>query len=449
MGSARTRESLWAVGLATLVLTSDVTAMAAALPTIETSLNTDLSTVQWVMNAYLIAFGTSIVTGGWLADRLGRRTVLMAGLAGFALFALIGGAAQSVEWLIAARAFQGLAAGLIWPAVLGLAFGSVTADRRVVAVGLMLGLAGLGEAIGPLAGGAVADAGAWRLILLAKPLLAGIALLACARGLEPETRSDGSRIDVRGVATMSVGLFALLYALDEGVSLGWGSAEIVAALIVAVVALAAFPLIERRRADPLIPRELLARREVRAAAVLMATTAPLFFVALLYVPQVLSKSVGLSPLETGAGMLPMQVTFALVAPLCGAIAARVGLKLPHASGLAVMALSAALFAVAGAATEYTALLPAMLLYGIGVGLAYPAVTALMMSAFGEARASLGAGALFMVELVIGGLASAAATTIVLSAVSGETGLEVAYGGVGALAAIGAIVAALESPGRDG
>ena len=435
------------VAAATLVLTSDVTAMAVALPTIQTDLGTDLTSAQWVMNAYLIAFGMSIVTGGWLADRLGARRTLIAGLAGFAVFAFIGGLAPSVWALIPARALQGFAAGLIWPSVLALAFRGVGADRRVLAVGIALGAAGVGEAIGPLLGGLVTDGLSWRWILLAKPAVAAIAIAICARALADDRGRERLRVDVLGIALLSLALFALLYALDEAVALGWGSARILGALGIAAAAAAGFAVHERRAERPLFPREVRREPGLRDGALLMAATAPFFFVALLYVPQLLATYLDYSPLESGVAMLPMQVSFAIVAPLCGVAASRLGLKAPHVLGLFVMAASAAIFATFGSGDGYGTLLPAMLLYGVGVGLAYPAVTALVMMALGTARAGLAAGSVFMVELVTGGLAVAVATTLVATADDFLAGLRAVMLGVAVLAVAGALVALRVSPGR--
>lgn len=437
---------LAAVAAATIVLTSDVTAMSVALPTIETDLETDLTSAQWVMNAYLIAFGLSIVTGGWLADRLGARRTLIAGLAGFGLFALLGGLAPSVWTLVPARALQGLAAGLIWPSVLALAFRGAPADRRVLAVGVALGAAGVGEAVGPLVGGLVTDGLSWRWILLVKPVAAAIAIAICVAQLEPEARRGRVEVDRTGIALLSVSLFALLYALDEAVTLGWGSPRIVGALALSALAGAAFASHERRARSPLLPPEVLRAPRVREGALLMAATAPFFFVALLYVPQLLSGYLGYTPLKTGLAMLPMQVTFAIAAPLCGLAAARFGLKGPHVCGLLVMATSALLFSRFGAGDGYGTLLPAMLLYGVGVGLAYPAVTALVMEALGAPRAGLGAGSVFMVELVAGGLAVAVATTAVASADDFLGALQLVMLAVAVVALAGAALALRVSPG---
>lgn len=408
----RQRGVLIAVVASTLVLTSDVTAMGVALPRVERVFETSLVTAQWVMNAYLLAFGMSIVTGGWMSDQLGRRRVLTAGLAVFGGFAFLGGLAPSIGVLIPLRAVQGVGAGLIWPAVVGLAFTSVAPGRRLVAVGLALGAAGLGEALGPLAGGVVSDDLSWRWILLAKPALAGVAL-ACVRLLPPDppSRAPG-RVDRAGIATLSFAVLALLYALDEVVGLGLGSPKILGALVAAAALLGAFVVIERQVSDRLLPREVMGDRRFLGAGLLMATTAPLFFVALLYVPQLLQKFLGFGVLETGVAMLPMQLVFALSAPVAGLLATRVGLKLPHAVGLALMAGSGAAFALFDPAGGYAGLLPGMALYGIGVGLAYPAVTALALTALDRARAGLAAGMLFMVELVTGAVMTAVATTVV-------------------------------------
>lgn len=403
-----------ALAAATLVLTSDVTAMSVALPVVESDLGTELTTVQWVINAYLLAFGVSIVTGGWLADRLGRRRILVFGLVAFSAAALLGGLAPSVQTLIAARALQGVGAGLIWPAVLGAAYAAAAPRRRIAVIGLALGAAGVGEALGPLVGGWLASDLSWRWILLAKPVLGAVAVAACLVGLGRDRPGSRHRVDFPGLLALSGAAVGLMVALDEAADSGWGSPLVLGWLTAAAALAAAFVAIERRVADPLLPPEALRTEGLLGALLLMLTTAPMFFVGLMYVPQILEKQLGFGSLETGVAMLPMQLVFAAVAPLTGLVAVRVGLKAPHVAGLVAMAASGLAFALFGPGDGYGELLGAMALYGVGVGLAYPAVTALAMTGLPAARASLSAGVLFMFELIAGALMTALATHLVAS-----------------------------------
>jgi MFS family permease len=222
---------------------------------------------------------------------------------------------------------------------------------------------------------------------------------------------------------------------------------VIASLVVSALSLVCFVVIESRRTEPLVPRDVMRNPSVRAGVLLMVTTAPCFFVSLLYVPQVLAKVLGYGPLKTGLAMLPMQLVFTAVAPLCGLIAARVGLKAPHTAGLLLLSATGVAFASYGG-HGYAGLLPAMILYGLGVGLAYPAVTALIMLGLGVDRAALAVGILFTVELVTGGLATAMATTAVGTSADLVHQLRPVYGAVAVLAFLGALLALAVSPGRQ-
>jgi MFS family permease len=216
--------ALAAMAAAVFVIANDVTALSVALPDMEREFDADVSTVQWVINAYALVFGVLIVTGGRLADLLGRRRVFFVGTAVFAAFSLLG--AQSAEWLIGARALMGIGGAMIWPAVLGMTYSILPEGRRALAGALILGSAGFGNAAGPLIGGAL-TAIDWRLILLLNLPIAGFAALITWRAVPESTGADAERrIDYAGVATLSLGLVALLLALDQVTEWGWGDPRI-------------------------------------------------------------------------------------------------------------------------------------------------------------------------------------------------------------------------------
>ncbi len=182
--------ALGAMAISVFVIANDVTALSVALPEIEKEFDTDVSTVQWVINAYALVFGVLIVTGGRLADMLGRRRMFFIGAAIFAAFSLLAGAAQDELWLIACRALMGVGGALMWPAVLGMTFDILPEDKAGLAGGLILGAAGFGNAAGPLLGGVLTDALSWRWILFVNVPIAALRLLRdlAQRAREPRRR---------------------------------------------------------------------------------------------------------------------------------------------------------------------------------------------------------------------------------------------------------------------
>src|SRR5688572_17762657 len=164
------------MAISVFVIANDVTALSVALPQIESDFDADVSTVQWVINAYALVFGVLIVTGGRLADMLGRRRVFFIGSAIFAAFSVLGGAAQDEYWLVACRALMGIGGAMMWPAVLGMTYDLLPEDKAAMAGALIIGSAGFGNAAGPLLGGVLTDALSWRWILFAN---VPIAALAC------------------------------------------------------------------------------------------------------------------------------------------------------------------------------------------------------------------------------------------------------------------------------
>jgi MFS family permease len=258
--------ALVAMALAVFVVANDVTALSVALPAIESDLDADVGTAQWVISAYALIFGVLIVPGGRLADLVGRRRVFFAGAAIFATFSVLGGLAPDAWVLIACRALMGIGGALMWPATLGMTY-SILPTRAALAGGLIIGAAGFGNAAGPLIGGALTDALSWRWILFLNLPIAAVACLVTWRAV-PESRGDEveRRFDYLGVATLSSGLIALLIALDEVDTYGWGSPGILALLAGCAVALAVFVLHERRAGRwALVPRDVISNRPFAAA----------------------------------------------------------------------------------------------------------------------------------------------------------------------------------------
>src|SRR5436309_7646353 len=205
-----------ALGLSVVILANDFSALNVSLPTIEQDFDTDVATVQWVINAYALVFGVLIVTGGRLADMFGRKRMFFIGAGIFAVFSLLAGIAQDADWLIAGRALMGIGGALMWPATLGMTYAILPESKAGLAGGLIIGVAGIGNAVGPLIGGVLTDLASWRWVLLLNLPVAAIACFVTWKEVEePAEHPARERIDYWGITTLSLGLTALLVALDQ------------------------------------------------------------------------------------------------------------------------------------------------------------------------------------------------------------------------------------------
>jgi EmrB/QacA subfamily drug resistance transporter len=298
--------ALVAMGLGVFVIANDFTALSVAIPEIESDLDAGLSQAQWVINGYSVVFGVLIITGGRLADQFGRRRIFMIGASIFAVFSLLGGLAPTIELLIACRALMAVGGAMVWPAVLGMTYAILPDDRASLAGGLILGVAGLGNAVGPLLGGALTDGVSWRWVFFLNVPIAVFAMLITRRNVpaDPGTGAQAG-IDYQGIATLSAGVIAILVALDQGSVDGYGSPAIVASLVVGVLLLGAFVAVERRQgARALVPADVMRQQQFVVACAVVLLMSAIFFAALLYLPQFMEKELGFSAVEAGAGLLP-------------------------------------------------------------------------------------------------------------------------------------------------
>jgi EmrB/QacA subfamily drug resistance transporter len=412
----RTILALAAMGIAVLVVANDFTALSVALPTIERDLDTTLSTAQWVINAYALVFGVLIVTGGRLADAFGRRRTFVAGAAIFAGFSLLGGLAPDAAWLIACRAAMGVGGALMWPAVLGMTYAVLPKEKAGLAGGLILGAAGLGNAVGPLVGGVLTDALSWRWILVVNLPVAVAAVVATLRAIPPDAGGAHERMDVAGVATLSLGLLAALVALDQSSDWGWGDPRVIGAMAAAAVLLVAFALRERRAGGAaLVPADVMGNRTFAAACLAVLLMSAVFFATLLYLPQFMAKELGYGPLQAGAGLLPMMATFALVSFVAGPLYAHVGPKLMVSAGAACIAAAMVLLSGLEDGDGFAALVPGMVVLGVGIGVFYSSVTTAGVTALDDSRSSLAGGIVYMFQIAGGSVGLGINTAIVAAA----------------------------------
>jgi EmrB/QacA subfamily drug resistance transporter len=401
------------MAVAVVVIANDFSAINVALPTMEKDFDTNVNTIQWVVNAYALTFGVMIVTGGRLADMFGRRNAFFLGAAIFALMSALGGAAQSEAWLIAARVVMGVGGALMWPAILGMTFAILPEDRAGLAGGIVLGAAGLGNAMGPLIGGVLTDALSWRWIFFLNVPIAAFAVAvtyALVKVKEPEPGEQ--RIDYPGIATLSIGLVSLLVALDQVDDWGWSDPRIVFLLALAAVLMLSFVPIERRAGESaLVPSAVMRNESFRASCVAILFMSATFFAALLYLPQFMQKQLGYSPLEAGVGILPFLGTFAVVSFVSGPLYERVGPKRLAALGAACITLAPFLFSQVDSTSGYDSLIVGMVVLGVGIGAFYPTATTAGVTSVDETHTSLAGGIVYMFQIAGGSIGLGLTTTI--------------------------------------
>jgi EmrB/QacA subfamily drug resistance transporter len=437
--------ALFAMGIAVLVIANDFSAINVALPTMEKDFDTDINTIQWVVNAYALTFGVMIVTGGRLADMFGRRNAFFLGAAIFASMSALGGAAQSEAWLIACRTLMGIGGALMWPAILGMTFSILPEDKAGLAGGIILGAAGLGNALGPLIGGVLTETLSWRWIFF---LNVPIAIFAVAvtwflvHVKEPEAKDQ--RIDYAGISVLSIGLVSLLVGLDQAADWGWGDPRVIGLLAIAVVLVLAFVPVERRAGThALVPRAIMRNRSFTASCVAILFMSATFFASLLYLPQFMEKQFGYSPLEAGVGILPFLGVFAIVSFVAGPLYNRLGAKALAVFGAGCITVAPFLFSQVDAGSSYGSLVPGMVVLGLGVGSFYPTATTAGVTSVDDSQTSLAGGIIYMFQIAGGSIGLGLTTTVFSAAIPPFVdGIQAGFRLNAALSLVGFLIALL-------
>jgi MFS transporter, DHA2 family, methylenomycin A resistance protein len=367
----------------------DVSIVNVALPSIRGDLRPSAAGLQWVVDGYAIALASLMLAGGTIGDLHGHRRVVLAGLAIFGVASLAAGAAPSTAVLVGARVVQGVGAALLLPGTLAIVTHAFPGDaERARAIGVWAAVAGLSLPAGPVAGGLLVAGPGWRWVFLVNlPVVAAAAVLT-ARLVRESADPRGRRIDVPGVALGALVLAATTFALIDAGHAGARSPAVVAAVVVAVAAALALLAVERRTARPMLPLELFRRRRFTianavAAAMNLGTLGSIYVLTLFL--QVVQRR---TPLDAGLAVVPLFAPVAALAPVSGRLTGRFGPRGPMVAGLLVAAAGLALLARTDAATPYTGLLPAFLLWGGGLGLLTSAVVAAAVGAVEPERAGL-------------------------------------------------------------
>ncbi|RLE25011.1 MAG: MFS transporter [Actinobacteria bacterium] len=422
-GDEVSRETWLAVGammLAVFAVANDFTAMNVVLPTIESDMDTDLATVQWVVNGYALMFGVLIVPGGRLADLYGRKEMLAVGALIFAGFSLLGGLAPNIVLLILARILMGVGAAMMWPAILGLIYSLLPESKAGLAGGLVIGVAGIGNATGPVIAGALAEE-SWRYIFFLNVPIAIVAVGATWILVPSDKERQESKLDLPGSALLTVSLLALLSALTVAPNHGYASPLVLGAFVVSAVAMALFVLRERMVGeDGLIPPSLIGNAALRWACFAVLSMSTIFFAVLFYLPQYFQKILDDGTLAAGVMLLPFVATFAIGSFAETWLVNRVGMKAVITVGAVFMFAGAVLLVLMVSQTSaYASLLPGMIVLGLGVGFFYSTITTAALTSVDPSRSSLAGGLLYMFQIAGGSVGLAITTTIFLATSSNE------------------------------
>jgi EmrB/QacA subfamily drug resistance transporter len=408
--------TLGAMCFALFMLMLDNTVVNVALPSIQRDLHATLSSLLWTVNAYTLTLAVLMVTGGRLGDIFGRRRMFLFGVIVFGASSFAIGLAPNDAVLVAFRAIQGVGAAFMMPGTLSIITQAFPPEQRGMAIGTWAGVSAMALAIGPVLGGLLTQDVSWRAIFFINPPIAAIAFVVTLFATrESRDETVEKRIDYPGIATITIGLTALVLALIEGNSWGWGSARVMSLFAVAIIGVAAFVWIEVHSRAPMVDFRFFRSRSflgsnLVAFLVTLAMFSQFFFIAL-YMQNILHYS----PLATGIRFLPATVLIIVMGPLSGRLTDRIGPRPLMTGGMLTVASAVFVQSRLTIHSGYLLLLPGFVLMGIGMGLVMSPMSTAAMNSVDRTKAGVASGVLAMSRMV-GGTVGLAVMGAVITAV---------------------------------
>jgi EmrB/QacA subfamily drug resistance transporter len=429
-----TSAALFMASLDNLVVTT-------ALPSIREHLHASLEGLQWTVDAYTLTFAVLLLTGASLGDRYGRRRMFVAGLAIFTAGSAAAALAPGIDWLIAARAVQGVGAAVLVPLTLTLLSAAVPPQRRGVALGAWGAVGGLAIAIGPLVGGAVVEGASWQWIFwLNVPI--GVAVLPFARARLTESYGPAARLDVRGVILASLGLLGIVFGVIRGNGHGWTSLTVLPPMVIGGLLLVAFIAWELRASQPVLPLRLFRSRGFTMTNIASLLMFFGMFGSIFLLAQFLQVVQHYSPLQAGLRTLPWTAMPVFIAPIAGSLSDRIGARPLLVTGLALQAIGLGwLAAVTSPTVAYGTLVPAFVVSGIGMSLFFAPVANAVLGSVRRSEEGIASGANNAIR-ELGGVFGIAVLGAVFAARGGYTGGAAFVSGLTAAVWVGAAAVAV-------
>ncbi len=446
-GERRKWWTLAAVSFGLFMIMLDNTVVNVALPSIQKDLGVDLSELEWIVAGYALTFASLMLIGGKLADAYGRRKLFVTGIVVFTLASLWCGLSSSGTELIAARVVQGAGAALMNPATLSIIAATFPPRQRGTAIGIWAGVSALALAIGPMVGGLLTEHLNWNWIFFVNVPF-GILGVGASFLLIDESRDEThAGLDLPGLATSALALFALTYGLIEANTYGWTSARIVGAFAIAIVSGVTFVLLERHQSEPMLDLALFENRTYVGANLVILLVALAMFGVFFFVSLFMQNVLGYSAVQAGAAFLPMTLLIIVVAPIAGRLSDRVGSRWLMVTGMVLVSCQLLLFSQLTVDATFLDLLPALLLGGVGMAMTMTPSSAAAIRAVPVDKAGVGSAVLNACRQVGGSVGIALMGAIMASAAGGEQtpeafmrGFERALLTAAGIAIVGAVVA---------
>jgi EmrB/QacA subfamily drug resistance transporter len=407
--------TLWAVAFALFMIMLDNTVVNVALPSIQRSLRANVSELEWVVSAYALTFAVFLLTGGKLADLFGRRKIFLLGLSVFALSSLACALAPSAGALIGARTAQGVGAALMMPATLAILSAAFPPHQRGLAFGIWAGSSAVALALGPLVGGLLTEHVNWNWIFYINVPVGVIAVVA-GRIIIRESRdtSHVQSLDLPGLLSSGVALFALTFGLIEANHYGWTSPVILGLFGLAIAGFATFVVIEHRQRAPMLDLSFFRSRTFTGGTIVAFLVTLAMFGIFFFMSLFVQRILGYSPVQAGATFLPMTVLIIFVAPISGKLSDRVGSRWLMAGGLTLVATSLLIYSTLDESSTFWNLLPGLLLGGLGMASVMTPMSAAVMGSVPVAKAGVASGVLNTSRQIGGALGIALMGAILIS-----------------------------------